>query len=106
MSQPHQNRLHQFIDVKLGIKELNDYLWGAVEILRKNVDIHEYKQYLFGLFFLKRLNDVFEEESENITLKTGEPRTSLEESESYEYYIPKNAHWRRLKAKNLHQACI
>lgn len=106
MSQPHQNRLHQFIDVKLGIKELNDYLWGAVEILRKNVDIHEYKQYLFGLFFLKRLNDVFEEESENIALKTGEPRTSLEESERNEYYIPKNAHWRRLKAKNLHQACI
>ena len=51
---------------KLTSNELNNYLWGAADILRGSIDSSDYKNYIFGFLFLKRLSDVFEEEAEKI----------------------------------------
>ena len=42
--------------------ELQRHLWAAAEILRGSIDAGDYKLYLFGLLFLKRLSDRFDEE--------------------------------------------
>lgn len=40
------------------------HLWRAADILRGAIDAVDYKRYIFGLLFFKRLSDVWEEEFE------------------------------------------
>ncbi len=46
------------------LSELEQHLWGAANILRGSIDSGEYKSYIFGLLFFKRLSDVWQEEFE------------------------------------------
>jgi type I restriction enzyme M protein len=46
------------------LSELEQHLWGAANILRGSIDSGEYKSYIFGLLFFKRLSDVWREEYE------------------------------------------
>src|SRR5258708_2505359 len=56
---------------KLTVARLEGYLWSAADILRGSIDSSDYKNYIFGLLFLKRLSDRFEEECEAL-LKDGD----------------------------------
>ena len=47
----------------LSVAQLEQYLWSAADILRGSIDSSDYKTYIFGLLFLKRLSDRFEEEA-------------------------------------------
>ena len=67
---PH--KLHSYLNIKLTQKELENHLWEASNILRGSVDATEYKHYIFALLFLKRLNDVYEEEVEAIMERSGD----------------------------------
>ena len=46
---------------KLTLPQLEAHLWESANILRVSIDSSDYKNYIFGLLFLKRLNDVFVE---------------------------------------------
>lgn len=50
----------------LGVEQLERYLWSAADILRGSIDSSDYKTYIFGLLFLKRLSDRFEEKAEKL----------------------------------------
>lgn len=86
---------------KITREQLNAHLWGAADILRGSIDSSDYKNYIFGMLFLKRLSDVFEEEAEKIEqreLKTGSPleeakKIAWEDRDEHQFFVPKRARW-------------
>lgn len=76
---------------KISQSELESYLWGSAVLLRNNIDAGAYKQYIFPLLFFKRLNDVYEEETEKAIRENGPEAADWEETHSF--IIPAGAHW-------------
>jgi len=81
----------------ISLSALETWLWDSADILRGSIDSSDFKNYIFGLLFLKRTNDVFEEEVEQI-MKT--EHCSREEAEEDTYFhIPREARWSLLTGK-------
>jgi type I restriction-modification system DNA methylase subunit len=51
--------------IKITFEFLKSHLWSAADILRGSLVPSEYRQPVMTLLFLKRLNDTFEENTEN-----------------------------------------
>ena len=72
-------------------EELESYLWSSADLLRSHIDAGAYKQYIFPLLFFKRLNDVYEEETEKAVKENGPEAAEWEETHSFN--LPDDAHW-------------
>ena len=77
----------------LSVGELEKHLWAAADILRGSIDSSDYKTYIFGLLFLKRLSDRFEEEAEKL-IAEGEPaKAAWEDRDNHQFFVPDRARW-------------
>ncbi len=83
-------------------KQLDEYLFKATDIIRGKLDGSEFKDFIFGLFFLKRCSDVFEERKQaTITEKVEEGHSQVQAEELAEQktnytnivYVPISARW-------------
>lgn len=74
---------------KLTREQLERYLWAAADILRGSIDSSDYKNFIFGLLFLKRLSDRFEEECEELRREGVDP----EDPDEHQFFVPKRARW-------------
>ena len=100
-----QKKIHSYLGIKITQKEIEKNLWEASNILRGSVDAISYKNYIFGLLFLKRLSDVFEEEAEKIFEETGDKEIAWENPDRHEFFIPRKARWSSLHTSTLMKAC-
>jgi type I restriction enzyme M protein len=82
---------------KLTLPELERFLWESANILRGRIDSSDYKNYIFGLLFLKRISDVFEEEAEEIEKQTGDRELAWEDPDEHEFYVPSRGRWLSLR---------
>ncbi|MDD2128354.1 type I restriction-modification system subunit M [Pseudomonas sp. 17391] len=88
------------IDQQITLSQLESHLWESANILRGPVDAADFKTFIFPLLFFKRICDVWDDESREITEESGDPELALY-AESHRFQIPDYCHWAHVREKSI-----
>jgi type I restriction enzyme M protein len=98
---PRQDRKYRREDIqiladkmgsKLTLAQLEQFLWKSADILRGNIDSSDYKKYIFGLLFYKRISDVWDEEYKKVFDEYGD-KVLAEADYNHRFQVPKDCRW-------------
>lgn len=84
------------------LSDLKKWLWGSANIMRGTVDSSDFKNYIFGLIFIKRLSDVFDERVAAIMTEeqcSSDEAMELILEDNPEQFVPVDARWANLVEK-------
>jgi len=76
------------------------WLWDAANILRGPVDASDFKAFIFPLLFLKRISDVYDEETSVALLESGGDAEFASLPEQHRFQVPGGCHWADLQEKS------
>ena len=77
---------------KLTLPQLEQFLWKSADILRGKIDSSDYKKYIFGLLFYKRISDVWDEEYAQVMTEYKD-ETIARADYNHRFQVPKESRW-------------
>ncbi|MBU2632861.1 type I restriction-modification system subunit M [Patescibacteria group bacterium] len=98
---PRQDRKYRKQDIqllaeemssKLTLAQLEQFLWKSADILRGKIDSSDYKKYIFGLLFYKRISDVWDEEYQSVMDEYND-KTLAGADYNHRFQVPKDCKW-------------
>src|SRR3989338_7931587 len=77
---------------KLTLPQLEKFLWKSADILRSQIDSADYKKYIFGLLFYKRISDVWYEEYKKVMEEYNDETLAIADY-NHRFLVPKDCRW-------------
>ena len=77
---------------KMNLTQLKQFLWSSADILRDRIDSADYKKYIFGLLFYKRISDAWDEEYKKV-LEEYHDEEIAKVDHNHKFQVPKDCRW-------------